>query len=146
MTGVPGWFCSDTDVAPRLIRQLCESMMSPLVTGWLIGCRNFDRNWWFHFFSSHQLTLPRQKVGDQELPPAGSSSTGASNIGTTAWHCRTKRPPRRVVSSTVAPSNRCRICFPAWMNVSMPLSINRETLRIGRFTSSSVKATRSSSP
>ena len=48
---------SDTDVAPRLIWQMYESMMSPLVTGWLIRCRNFDRNWWFHFFSSHQLTL-----------------------------------------------------------------------------------------
>ena len=28
--------------------------MSPLVTGWLTGCRNF---WWFHFFSFHQFTL-----------------------------------------------------------------------------------------
>ena len=65
---MPGWFCdrdmsvfsptsSDTDVAPGLIWQMGESMMSPLVTGWLIGCWNFDRNWWFHHFSSHQLHL-----------------------------------------------------------------------------------------
>ena len=55
-----------------LIWQMGESMMSPLVTGWLIGCRNFDRNWWFHFFSSHQLIhspSPRQQVGDLELLP-----------------------------------------------------------------------------
>ena len=36
---------SDTDAAPRLIRQVSESKMSSLFTGWLIGCRNFDRNW-----------------------------------------------------------------------------------------------------
>ena len=69
MTGVPGWTCDRASClfslprartqtfAPRLIWQVSESMMSPLVTGWLIGCRNFDRNWWFHFFSSHHFTL-----------------------------------------------------------------------------------------
>ena len=34
-------------------------MMSPLVTGWLTGCRNFDRNWWLHFsrpINSHSIS------------------------------------------------------------------------------------------
>ena len=48
---------SDPDVAPRLVWQVCESVMSPLFTGWLTWCPNFDRNWRWHLFSSRQFTL-----------------------------------------------------------------------------------------
>ena len=48
---------SDTYIAPRLIWKVCEAMISALFTGWFTGCRNFDGNWWFHFFSSHQLAF-----------------------------------------------------------------------------------------
>ena len=81
--------------------------------------------------------------GRSGASPAGSS-TSASNRGTTTGHCKTKRPPRRV-SSKVAPSKRRRLCLPAWMSVSMPLSIHREPFNIGRFTLPTVKPTRSSS-
>ena len=42
-------------------------------------------------------------------------------------------PPRRV-SATTEPSDQRKLCLPAWVNVSMPLSINFETLWVGRFT------------
>ena len=133
--------------SPRLIWQVCESVLFPLFTGWLPRCWDFDCNWRWHLFSSNQFTLQlfinKCKI---RASSAGSSSTRASNIGNGATcHCRTKRPPRRV-SSRVAPSNRRKLCLPVWMNVSMPLSITLDTLRIGRFTSTTVKPTRSSSP
>ena len=137
---------SDTDVAPRLIRQVCESMMSPLVTGWLIGCPNFDRNWWFNFFSSHQFTL-HLLVNCWDI----RSFSRWLLIHNCQQHRNNNLTLQNEKTTTMCgfnsgPSNRRRICLPAWMNVSMPLSINRVTLRIGRFTSTTVKPTRSSSP
>ena len=70
---------------------------------------------------------------------SGSSSTGASNIGTATSDCRTK------MSSTDSPSNWRKLRVPVWMNVSVPLSINRRALRIGRCTSTTVKPIGSSS-
>ena len=46
--------------------------MSPLVTGWLTRCRNFDRNWLFHFFSS---------ISSRSI----SSSTGGRSRASSLW-------------------------------------------------------------
>ena len=76
-------------------------------------------------------------MGDQELPPLAPHpqvpATSEQQLDIAE-----RRDHHDVSSSTVAPSNRRRNCLPAW-NVSMPLSINLEALRIGRFTSTTVK-------
>ena len=60
---------SDADVAPRLIRQMFVSMMSSLVTGWLIGCRNFTSS-----RSINSRAISSSTSGRSGASPAGSSS------------------------------------------------------------------------
>ena len=127
-----------------LIWQVREAMMSARFTGWLTWCRNFDGNWWCHLFSCHQLAfqlfiswwkihrIPRwlvnhwcQQMRDDHLALQKEETTSTCEFN-------------------VDPSNRRRLCLPVCVSVSMPLSINREALSIGRFTSTTVKPTRSS--
>ena len=124
---------SDADVAPRLIWQVSGSMTSPLFTGWFTWCLNFYRNWRWHLFSSHPFTLHLLvNKWEVQCQQHRSSDLTLQNEKTTT--CES--------NSTIAPSNRCKLCSAAWMTVSMPLSINLETLKIGRFMPTTVKPTR----
>ena len=131
---------SDTNVAPTVIRQMGESMMSPLVTGWLIS-RKFNHNWRFHFFSSHQSTFHFFVNEGETCPVCFHKCQQHPNNSLTLQKEKPQRCEfnRRTIESL-------QKLFAAWIRDSMPLSINLETLRISRFKSTTVKLTPSFSP
>ena len=115
-----------------------------------------DHHWMVLQEPEAQMPLGVPPLLVPSTPRSISSPTsgvpGASPVGSSSHKCQQHRTENDLAwqsvqtSATTAPTARRKLCLPTWMNVAMPLSTSRETLKTRRCTSMTVTLNRSSSP